>query len=153
MSRTKRKLDRRGATAVEFALVAIPFLLFGFGVLEFGRLILIQHLVTNATREGARLASLNTDVNGDDNNMSTAEIESEIIAALAGQQLSDLDVQIRHLDEGQADWTSNATFQHRIAVDVQGSYEPITPLLYLISGGSMDSIPVSARSVAYSEGH
>ena len=149
----KRKNSRQGAAAVEFALTAIPFFLIVFGLLEFGRLILIQHLLTNASREGARFASLNTDVNGVDNNMSSEEIRSEIIAALAGQEIQDLQVQILHLDEGAANWASDATFQHRIAVDIQGHYKPITPVFYLMSGGAMDSIPVSARSVAYSEGH
>jgi Flp pilus assembly protein TadG len=138
---------------VEFAIVAIPFLLFVFSVLEFGNVILMQHLVTNATREGARLVSLNTDVNGDDSNMSPAEIQSEITAALAGRPLNNLAIDIRHLDAGVGGWTSSATFQHRIAVEVSGDYVPITPLLYLISGGSMNSIPVSATAIAYSEGH
>src|SRR5688500_15994169 len=136
----KQIAERRGVAAVEFALVAIPFVLFVFGTLEFGRVIMMKHLLTNAAREGARLASLNTDVNGDDGNMTTSEIKAEITAALAGQLLRDLDIDIRHLEGGPTSWATDASFQHRIAVEIEGQCEPMTPLLYLMSGGTISSI-------------
>ncbi|HYW78266.1 MAG TPA: TadE/TadG family type IV pilus assembly protein [Thermoguttaceae bacterium] len=49
---------RRGAAAVEFAVVAPIFFLMIFGMIEFGRMIMVQQLLTNASREGARLAVL-----------------------------------------------------------------------------------------------
>ena len=49
---------RRGAAAAEFAIVAPFFLLLIFGILEFGRMIMVQQLLTNASREGARLACI-----------------------------------------------------------------------------------------------
>ncbi len=49
---------RRGAAAVEFAIVAPVFFLMIFGMIEFGRMIMVQQLITNASREGARLAVL-----------------------------------------------------------------------------------------------
>ncbi|MEX2119110.1 MAG: TadE/TadG family type IV pilus assembly protein [Pirellulales bacterium] len=45
---------RRGAAAVEFAVVVPVFFLFVFGSLEFGRLLMVQAVITNAAREGAR---------------------------------------------------------------------------------------------------
>lgn len=50
---------RRGAAAVEFALVAPLFLGLVLGIVEFGRAMMVGQLVTNAAREGARLAVLN----------------------------------------------------------------------------------------------
>ena len=50
--------SRRGAAAVEFALVAPLFFLLIFGMLEFGRMVMVQQLLTNASREGARLGVL-----------------------------------------------------------------------------------------------
>ncbi len=47
---------RRGASAVEFAIVAPIFFLLLFGMLEFGRLVMVQQALVNASREGARLA-------------------------------------------------------------------------------------------------
>ena len=45
---------RRGAAAVEFAIVAPVFLIMIFGLIEFGRLVMVQQVITNASREGAR---------------------------------------------------------------------------------------------------
>ncbi len=50
--------NRRGASAVEFAIVAPIFILLVFGMIEFGRMCMVQQLLTNASREGARLAVL-----------------------------------------------------------------------------------------------
>lgn len=47
---------RRGAAAVEFALIAPVFLVFLFGTIELGRLALARNVIANASREGARLA-------------------------------------------------------------------------------------------------
>ncbi len=49
-----RRTKHRGASAVEFAMVA-PFLfLLLFGMMEFGRAMMTQHVLTMAAREGAR---------------------------------------------------------------------------------------------------
>jgi Flp pilus assembly protein TadG len=56
--RRLRPRKRRGASAVEFALVAPVLFLFIFGMIEFGRLVMVQQILTNAGREGARLAGL-----------------------------------------------------------------------------------------------
>jgi Flp pilus assembly protein TadG len=52
--------NRRGAAAVEFAVVAPVFFLMVFGMIEFGRAIMVKQVVTNASREGARLAVLDS---------------------------------------------------------------------------------------------
>ena len=49
---------RRGAAAVEFAVVAPVFLLLVFGMIEYGRMVMVQQVLTNASREGARVAVL-----------------------------------------------------------------------------------------------
>lgn len=66
MKRTRRNLpktriqSRRGATAVEFALVApLLFLLF-FALIEMGRSVMVHQLLVNAAREGARSAAFNS---------------------------------------------------------------------------------------------
>jgi Flp pilus assembly protein TadG len=50
--------DRRGAAAVEFAIVAPVFFLMILGMIEMGRAVMVQQIITNASREGARLAVL-----------------------------------------------------------------------------------------------
>ncbi len=52
--------NRQGAAAVEFALVAPLFFLMVFGMIEFGRAIMVQQVLTNASREGARIAVLDS---------------------------------------------------------------------------------------------
>jgi Flp pilus assembly protein TadG len=49
----------RGAAAVEFALVLPLLLLLVFGIIDFGRALNAQITLTQAAREGARLAALN----------------------------------------------------------------------------------------------
>jgi Flp pilus assembly protein TadG len=51
-----RRQRRRGAAAVEFALVAIPFLFLVFTMVEFGRFVMIYQILIDAAREGARQA-------------------------------------------------------------------------------------------------
>jgi len=50
--------SRRGASAVEFAVVAPIFFLLVFGMIEIGRAVMVQQIITNASREGARRAVL-----------------------------------------------------------------------------------------------
>jgi len=50
----RNKKNQKGATAVEFAIVIMVFILIVFGIIEFGLLMYNQHVVTNAGREGAR---------------------------------------------------------------------------------------------------
>jgi Flp pilus assembly protein TadG len=62
---------RRGAAVVEFAVVVPVFFLLVFGMIEYGRLVMVQQVLTNAAREGARVgvmdgatqASVDTAVN------------------------------------------------------------------------------------------
>ncbi len=56
---------RRGAAAVEFAVVAPIFLLLVFGMIEYGRMVMVQQVITNASREGARRAVLDGTTNAD----------------------------------------------------------------------------------------
>ena len=53
---TDGKSRRRGAAAVEFALVSPAFVLLILGMIEVGRGLMVQQIITNAAREGAREA-------------------------------------------------------------------------------------------------
>lgn len=43
---------------MEFAIVAPVFVIFVFGMIEYGRMVMVQQILTNASREGARVAVL-----------------------------------------------------------------------------------------------
>ena len=62
LCRSYRK-KRRGAAAVEFAVVAPIFLLLVFGMIEYGRMVMVQQVLTNASREGARIGVLDGSTN------------------------------------------------------------------------------------------
>lgn len=49
----------RGAVAVEFALLLPVLVILVFGIMDFGQLFNAQETLTQAAREGARLAALN----------------------------------------------------------------------------------------------
>ncbi|MCA9197719.1 MAG: pilus assembly protein [Planctomycetales bacterium] len=56
--RKRRQPSRKGAALTEFAIVA-PFLfLMLVGMIEFGRTLMVQHMITSAAHEAAREASL-----------------------------------------------------------------------------------------------
>ena len=62
--------NRRAAAAVEFAVVAPVFFLMIFGIVEYGRMVMVQQVLTNASREGARLAAID--------GIATEEVEAHV---------------------------------------------------------------------------
>jgi Flp pilus assembly protein TadG len=58
MARRRSRRDRRGAALVEFALVVPVFFLMVFGILEFGRAMMVEAALANAARAGARAAAM-----------------------------------------------------------------------------------------------
>ena len=63
--------DRRGAAVVEFAVIAPVFILLVFGMIEYGRMVMVQQILTNAAREGARKAVLD--------GISTSDVQSAVV--------------------------------------------------------------------------
>lgn len=49
------KKDQKGATAVEFAVIAAILFFILFGILEFGLIFMQEHYIANAAREGVRV--------------------------------------------------------------------------------------------------
>jgi Flp pilus assembly protein TadG len=54
----KKIINNSGTSLVEFAIVCFVFLLFIFGIIDFGYYFFHQHVLKDATREGARIAVL-----------------------------------------------------------------------------------------------
>ena len=102
----KPKTAQRGAAAVEFALVAIPFFLLMFGAMEFGRLLYLWNTVQEVTRNAARQAVV-TDFN---DTTAIASIKQSAVfrntagAALpAASNITDASVNIRYLNANGGD--------------------------------------------------
>ena len=77
--RTQSKKHRRGAVAVEAALVFPLLILLTFGAIKYGWLFLKAQQITNATRYGARLAILP--------DATTDEVETVIINMLSAANI------------------------------------------------------------------
>jgi len=71
---------RRGAAAVEFAVVLPVFVILVFGMIEYGRMVMVQQVITNASREGARTAVLD--------GATTTSVQSAVTTYLTNAQLS-----------------------------------------------------------------
>ena len=78
--RTRGKNHRRGAAAIELALVFPLLILLTFGAIKYGWLFLKAQQITNATRYGARLAILP--------DSTTADVKTAIINMLALANIS-----------------------------------------------------------------
>ena len=52
------RAKQKGATTVEFAIVASVMLMILFGVIEFGRVMFVGNALAESTRRGARLAAV-----------------------------------------------------------------------------------------------
>ena len=143
-ARRRRRRSERGAELIELAIVLPILLIVVAGIIDFGFLFQRWEAVTNAAREGARVAILPNFNDGD-----TQERVRQYIDA-AG------------LDRGQAvvpvparstiTLTTGATVD---VVTVQVSYpaqlSSLGPLLRLVGGSSMSTIMLRSSSVMRTE--
>ncbi|MBI1390669.1 MAG: DUF4320 family protein [bacterium] len=100
-----------GSATVEFAVVAPIILLLLFGIVEFGRVMSVQHLLNTAAREGARVAVLP--------GASTGQVNAKIAEVLTGAGISSEVIEISPAD------VSSANRNDPITVRVRVTYESI----------------------------
>jgi Flp pilus assembly protein TadG len=128
----------RGQALVEFALVIPVFLILLMAVFDLGRAVFAYNSVTNAAREGARLAIVN---------QSTALITQRVLdqTSLGGTGSPTVTVSF-HKNTPNDDFATNATCNAYPSstmnldcvaiVTYQTTYRPITPLISNIVFGS-----------------
>src|SRR5947209_3394856 len=142
-----RQQSRRGATAVETAVVISVALLFIFGILEYARLAYFFHVADNAAREGARYAVVHT---GD--GTTAAQVQAVVTAAMTGQQATlqpgTFAVNVFNADPttgaaiASTSW-SDSPFTGAIGVQVTGKYAFVLPSFLQFSG---PTIPVNVEA-------
>jgi hypothetical protein len=76
---------QRGTASVEFSLVAAIFMLLIMGIIEGGRVVFAWNAAAEATRAGARMASIST--------MGSPKVEEAMRKVLADLKSSQIDVQ------------------------------------------------------------
>lgn len=111
---------QRGATAVEFAIVILLFITIIFGIIEFGLLMYNQHIVTNASREGARYGivySFPDRINANDIKATVTSYGSQYIISFGNK---DWDVEVRNLETGNQ---NQGCVTHSDRLMVQASYD------------------------------
>ena len=126
----RRRDDRRGAAAVETALVLPLAPLFLFGIMEYGRFVMTQQVLTNAAREGCRYAVTHVNpvtLGGVTYGAGTSNVTSVISNISPGVQLSGQATQIFASDSvgnNLGSWNAAGEGQY-ICVQITGNYLPL----------------------------
>jgi Flp pilus assembly protein TadG len=144
--RTGSTKRRRGQAMVEFALVIPIFLLIFVAVFDLGRAVFAYNTLTNAAREGVRLAIVNQD---------SASIIARAKSMTAIVELSDPSVDIDFY-EVNSDGTlgsskSPAAVGDVAVVSFETTYWPITPLISnILFANGVTFTATSTLTVEYS---
>ena len=145
-------MSQRGAALVEFTIVVPLLLMFFFGIIEFGLIMYNKHVMTNASREGARYGIVVTE--GDRH--SQADIRTEVkdwaqqrLVTFSSNTLEDSDIIVASCEDGNdctdlASWTTpndtSSNFGDKIKVYIQYKYDflllPNIPIL-----GTQNDLP------------
>ena len=128
--------SRKGAAAVEFALVAPLFFLLILGMIEVGRALMVQQVITSASREGARLAVLD--------NVSRAEVDATVERYLANATLAPETAQITVTPEEPND----AGYDEPVTVTVQIGFDQVSWLpspMFLVGGRNLSATTIMRR--------
>ncbi len=145
---------RSGTTLVETALVLSILLLFLFGIFEYSRFLLVNQLLANAARDGARYAAVNVDKSG--TFLTVAEggrmcIQDYVIQESKGANnwVENFTITVWPCDNSDtngafanpptikpkatyASW-NEASFTDRLAVRITAKYRPVLPAVWLPS--------------------
>ena len=102
----QRKLDRRGAVAVEFAAIAPVLLAITLGLVEVNRMYDTQHLLETAAREGARFAAMDRDGMMSDGQSGNAKLINDVKTFLEANGLprDDLSVSVKDFENPTQDF-------------------------------------------------
>lgn len=101
--------NRRGAALVEFALVAPVFLFLVLATIEFGRMIMVQQILTNAAREGARRAVVE--------GSTPSEVESLVANYLSRSSVSGATVEVSPRNLGSVGFGDDVTVTVSVPFD------------------------------------
>ena len=159
MLRRRHSRRREGAALVEFAVVSMVFFLVLFAIFEFSYLVMVNNLMDNAVREGARYAAVNTAQGSSLNDAIRDVVDARMagiktrfvgydkatsitvtaINPVTGLQLTD--------STGANVNTWDTAFGQFIQIQVSVTYKPILPSLVMLPS----SFTMSANAVTNSE--
>lgn len=138
--RTRRHGRRRtrGAAAVEFALVAPIFVLLVFGMIDVGRAVMVQDLMTSAARDGARKAILE--------GSTASEVVSQVTDYLAASSVPSATVTVT------PNPLNSAAIGDPVSVTVQVPFDSASwlPSSWFFKGATLEATVVMRRETASS---
>jgi Flp pilus assembly protein TadG len=135
-----RARDDRGAELIEMAIV-LPILLMVFAaIIDFGFLFQRYEVVTNAAREGARLATLP--------NYTVVDVQARVADYLASSGLSDTPVtNVSYADVEVGGAGGPVVNMATVTVDYPSQFLYLGPMAGLIGGNSYGTITLRSSSV------
>ena len=133
----KRLRNQRGAALIETAITIPLVLLVSVGIFEFGRAYQTWQVLTNAAREGARIAVLQRHTD--------AQVTTTVRNYLTGGQLpnagtASIDI-VRNVPFG-------ATTASRVTVNYPFQFMVLNPVARLVQSGSTAGTPLTMQSSA-----
>jgi Flp pilus assembly protein TadG len=128
--------SRRGAAVVELAFTAPILFLLCFGMIDVGRAVMVQNLITNAARDGARTAVLD--------GASAEAIETQVEDYLASSTVSDAVVTVS------PNPLSLANLGDPVSVTVQVPFDSVSwlPSSMYFQGTNLQATVVMRREVS-----
>lgn len=133
---------RRGAAVVEFAVVAPVFILLVFGMIEFGRAVMVQQVLVNASREGARQAVLD--------GASLVEIEDRIDVYLNASNIDNEQLIYTVNGTEVPDPTTVAGFGDAVGVEIRVNFDDVSwmPVPQYIGGTVLRASSIMRRETS-----
>jgi Flp pilus assembly protein TadG len=137
MDMMKRVRNQRGAALLETAITLPLVLLIAVGIFEFGRAYQTWQVLTNAAREGARIAVLP--------GYSDEQIRSTVQAYMTAGRLTEAATAAVNVERTVAVGASTAS---RVTVNYPFTFMVLNPVARLIAGGPSVGAPLTMVSSA-----
>jgi Flp pilus assembly protein TadG len=127
--------SRRGTATVELAVTAPVLFLLVFGVIEFGRALTVQQLLSNAARDGARSAILE--------GATVEQVEATVTSYLAGSNVPNASVAVTPNPLTSAQGGDPVT----VSVSVPFTSVSWLPAPWFLGGATLESTVTMRREV------
>ncbi len=124
----RKQTDERGAALLEVALTLPMLLLVAAGIFEFGRAYMTQQVLTNAVREGARVAVLP--------NQPSGAAETRVTDYMTSGQLPNAGIAVVSVTATTISLGGSSTPGSRVSVAYPFSFMVLQPVARLVVGNA-----------------
>ena len=135
--RTRLVRNERGAALLETAITIPIILLIAVGIFEFGRAYQTSQVLTNAAREGARIAILSATTD--------AEVQTTVRNYMTSGGLPNATTAAVDINRNVELGTNTAS---RVTINYPFQFIVLNPVVRLVSPGSRTGDPLTMQSVA-----